>query len=120
MLVSRILLATFFIVGGSLHFIFPAAYAQIIPPRLPWPIVLVLLSGGCEIAGGLGVLLPITRRLAGFGLIALSLGVLPANVQMLLMANAANEALAWQALLLLRLPLQLLLIVWIWKTTQRS
>lgn len=52
-----------------------------------------------QIAGGLGILLP-------------------ANVQMLLDAHAADKALWWQTLLFLRLPLQALLILWIWKTSQ--
>lgn len=117
---SRILLALFFVIGGTLHFVIPASYVAIMPPWLPWHRGLVLVSGACEIAGGLGVLFAKTRRFAGYGLILLSLAVLPANLQMLLDARAANAALWWQAMLLLRLPLQLLLIFWIWKATQHS
>ena len=40
------------------------------------------VSGVAEIAGGLGVLLPRTRRPAGFGLIALLAAVFPANLHM--------------------------------------
>lgn len=115
---SRYLLATFFTVGGLLHFLFPAAYAAIMPPWLPWHGQLVFVSGVLEIAGGCAVLAPPTRRWAGWGLILLSLAVLPANVQMLLDAHAASESWAWQALLAIRLPLQFLLIFWIWRATQ--
>ncbi len=115
---SRVLLAIFFIVAGILHFIFPANYMQVMPPWLPAHLSLVLVSGGFEIAGGVGVLLKPVRRWAGFGLILLSLAVLPANVQMLLNAHAARSVLVWQVLLVLRLPLQLLLIYWIWRATQ--
>lgn len=117
--VSRLLLAIFFIVGGALHFVFPAMYMAIMPPWLPWHRGLVLVSGAFEMAGGLGVLPVATRRFAGIGLIALSIAVWPANLQMLLDANAAQKALWWQALLLLRLPLQLALIYWIWRATQK-
>ena len=115
---SQILLAGFFVVAGCLHFVFQASYMKIMPPWLPWHFVLVMISGMFEIAGGLGVLFQCTRRCAGYGLILLSLAVLPANLQMLLNAHAAGDALGWQALLLMRLPLQLLLIFWIWRATQ--
>ena len=117
---SRALLALFFIVAGCLHFVFPANYMRVMPPWLPAHLSLVLVSGGFEILGGIGVLLPRARRIAGIGLILLSLAVLPANVQMWLNAQAAGSALGWQVVLLLRLPLQLLLIYWIWRATQVS
>ncbi|MBC7945124.1 MAG: DoxX family protein [Burkholderiales bacterium] len=118
--ISRHILATFFIVGGALHFVFPTTYIGVMPPWLPWRRELVLISGAFEMAGGLGVLPASTRRLAGLGLIALSIVVWPANLQMLLDANGAQKALWWQALLLLRLPLQLALIYWIWRETQNT
>ena len=117
---SRALLALFFIAAGCLHFVFPANYMRVMPPWLPAHLSLVLVSGGFEILGGIGVLLPRVRCIAGIGLILLSLAVLPANVQMWLNAQAAGSALGWQVVLLLRLPLQLLLIYWIWRATQVS
>lgn len=114
---SRRLLALFFVTAGVLHFVFTPGYTDIIPAWLPWPRMLVIVSGLCEIAGGLGVLWPPTRRWAGYGLIALCLAVLPANVQMLLDAQAAGDSAAWIAALWLRLPLQVLLIAWIWRAT---
>lgn len=108
-------LAAFFIVGGTLHFIFPASYARIIPPWMPMPLLMVWISGVFEIAGGLGVLDLRLHRAAGWGLIALSLAVFPANVQMFLNAHAGHHSMAAQALLLLRLPLQIPLIYWIWR-----
>lgn len=113
-----VLLALLFIVSGTLHFIFPASYMQIMPSWLPAHLSLVLVSGGFEIVGGIGVLFSTLRRSAGLGLIILSLAVLPANVQMLLNAHAAGSGLFLLMLLLLRIPLQLLLIYWIWRVTQ--
>ncbi len=113
---SEKLLATFFVVGGTLHFIFPQAYANIIPPWIPRPLLMVWISGLCEIAGGLGVLDVRWRRAAGHGLIALSFAVFPANVQMFLNAHAADQSITAQTLLLLRLPLQIPLIYWVWHT----
>jgi uncharacterized membrane protein len=114
----RLLLALFFVAAGVLHFVFPAQYASIVPPWLPAHHALVVISGLCEIAGGLGVLPQRTRAAAGIGLILLSLAVLPANVQMLLDAQTAGKATWMIALLWLRLPLQALLIWWIWRATQ--
>jgi uncharacterized membrane protein len=73
-----------FAAAGVLHFLRPAAYASIMPPGLGHPAELVALSGAAEIAGGLGLLLPRTRRAAGYGLIALLLAVWPANIGMAL------------------------------------
>ena len=115
---SQMMLAVFFIVAGCLHFIYPANYMKVMPPWLPVHLTLVLVSGGFEIAGGVGVLIPTVRRMAGLGLILLSLAVLPANVQMLLNAQAEGIGIGGLALLVLRLPLQFLLIYWIWRATQ--
>ncbi len=115
---SRRLLALFFIAAGTFHFLFIANYMGIMPAWLPWHRVLVVISGLCEMAGGLGVLWHATRRWAGFGLIALCVAVLPANVQMLLNAQAAHASTLWLTLLWVRLPLQILLIAWIWHATR--
>ncbi|MEO8999169.1 MAG: hypothetical protein ABI227_13790 [Rhodanobacter sp.] len=114
----RWLLALFFITAGTFHFLFIANYMGIMPSWLPWHRGLVVISGLCEIAGGLGVLWHATRRWAGYGLIALCLAVLPANVQMLLSAQAAHASGVWLTLLWVRLPLQILLIAWIWYATR--
>jgi uncharacterized membrane protein len=81
------------------------------PSWLPHPRALVLLSGACEVAGGLGLLHPRTRRAAAWGLILLLLAVWPANFQMLF--NAGSPAA--QTLLFLRLPLQPLMMWWVWR-----
>jgi uncharacterized membrane protein len=116
--ISRLLLALFFIVAGMLHFVFTPNYMKIMPPWLPWHLALVVVSGLCEIAGGLGVLWDRTRRWAGYGLIALCVAVLPANVQMLLDAQSAGASAPWLAALWARLPLQLVLVWWIWRATR--
>src|SRR4051794_20596028 len=111
--------AAIFILAGVLHFAIPRSYESIVPPFLPARLFLVYLSGACELAGGVGLLVPRTRRLAALGLIALLAAVFPANVQMLANAMAAGRP-QWQvALLWLRLPLQFVLMWLIWRTTAR-
>ena len=57
-------LVLLFVGAGLLHFLRPETYLRIMPPALPAPRLLVLLSGAAEVAGGLGLVLPATRRLA--------------------------------------------------------
>ena len=80
---SRTLLSAFFVGAGINHFLIPRAYESIVPPSMRDDAArLVAISGVAEIAGGVGVLLPRTRRLAGLGLIALLAAVFPANLHM--------------------------------------
>lgn len=116
---SRLLLAALFSFAGAMHFVAPAPYIVIVPPWLPNAPLLVAISGVCEILGGLGVLLPHTRRLAGWGLIALLIAVFPANVQMLKLGYLSQATALWKAALWLRLPLQPLIIWWVWRAAAR-
>lgn len=117
---SRTLLGLLFVVAGTLHFRVPEVYEQIMPPYLPLHRELVYLSGASEIAGGLGLLPRRTRRIAGGGLILVLIAVWPANLQMLLDARAAQQPLWWVALLWARLPLQVVLIAWVWRASNSS
>jgi len=110
--VSRGVLAAIFVFAGVMHFAATEAYVRIMPPWLPLHRELVLLSGVFQVAGGVGLLVPRTRRAAGIGLVLLLIAVFPANVQMLLNARAAGASPSAQALLWARLPLQLALIAW--------
>jgi uncharacterized membrane protein len=115
---SRGLLAAFFIGAGVNHFVMPRPYEQIVPPRLQREAKrLVLLSGVAEIAGGVGVLLPWTRRLSGVGLVALLAAVFPANVHMAREPGSFRRIPRWA--LYARLPLQPLMMLWAWKATRR-
>ena len=46
-------------------------FVRMIPPYLPAPLALVWLSGFFEILGGIGLLIPRTRRFSMWGIIAL-------------------------------------------------
>ena len=118
--ISILLLAAIFIAGGVMHFARPGPYVKIIPSWLPAPLLLVRVSGVCEILGGIGLLIPATRVAAGWGLLALLVAVFPANVQMLLNASAAGVSQLWLAALVARLPLQPLLGYWIFRAVIRS
>jgi uncharacterized membrane protein len=117
------LLAVFFVTAGVTHFAAPSFYAHMVPPYLPWPLGLVYVSGACEIALGLLVLVPRTRRLAAWGLVLLLVAVFPANVHMAVNDVGFVDAPGWLAQptrlqLWLRLPLQLVLVAWAWWYTR--
>ena len=112
-----------YVVAGILHFVVPELYVQIIPPILPAPLALVYLSGVAEIAVGIGVLIPRTRRYAAWATIALLVAIFPANVYMATSMVAIDgiggdpsAAVRWG-----RLPLQGVLILWAyWYTDAES
>ena len=107
-----------FLLGGIAHFAATRLEMSIVPPSLPAPRALVLVSGACELLGALGLLFAATRRAAGIGLFALTIAVTPANIYMLQHAERFNVP-YW--LLVARLPLQLALLAIIaWSAIQWS
>jgi len=110
--ILRWALTVFMVGAGANHFINPDMYLAMMPSQLPAHGALVAISGVAEILGGLGLILPRTRRLAAWGLIALFVAVFPANLNMALNGLPLNgkELPAWA--LWGRLPLQVVLIAW--------
>jgi len=107
-----------FLVGGIAHFMATKVEMRIVPPNIPWPRKVVLISGGFELLGAFGVLMPLTRRWAGIGLFALTIAVTPANVYMLQSAESFQVP-YW--LLVVRLPAQVALLALIaWSTGMRG
>lgn len=105
----RALTSLLFVGAGSMHFIRPESYEDIVPSQLPAPGALVAISGVAEILGGLGLLHARSRRFAGLGLVALLLAVFPANINMALNADSLGRGVPPWALWA-RLPLQLVLV----------
>lgn len=112
--VLRYIAASGFIIAGALHFVAPGQYQKIIPPQFPAPAALVAISGVAEIAGGIGLLIPPLRKAAVWGLIALLIAVFPANIYMATSHEKIPNLHIPPWLLWLRLPMQILFIVWIW------
>lgn len=106
----RWLLGLLFVAAGVNHFVGPATYVRIMPPYLPWPLLLVYVSGFFEVLLGGLLLVPRFQRPAAWGLIALLIAVFPANLHMALHADAFPTIPA--VALWVRLPLQAVLIAW--------
>jgi uncharacterized membrane protein len=109
-LILKYLLAVFFALAGVNHFRDTDFYMRIMPPYLPGHLSLVYLSGIFEIALGVLILTERYRRVAAWGLLALLVGVFPANIHMALNPELYPEF--SQTALWVRLPLQGVLMAW--------
>jgi uncharacterized membrane protein len=117
-MIGRVFLAILFLLSGSLHFLAPQIYLRIMPPYLPVPLSLVYLSGAAEILGGAGLLFPLTRKAAAWGLVALLIAVWPANIYTATAHLAVPGIMGQSWAQWLRIPLQLPLIYWAWLYTR--
>jgi uncharacterized membrane protein len=116
--VLRFLLAALMVFVGVQHFRDPEPFVRIVPSMLPAPRTLVFVSGVFEILGGLGLLVPQTRRAAAWGLIALYVAVFPANINMAINNIPMGDQVVPPVFLWLRLPLQAVFIAWAWWFTR--
>jgi uncharacterized membrane protein len=105
----RVLFALSFVAVGTSHFMTPEPFVSIMPAYLPWHLELVYISGLFEVLGGIGLIFPITRRVAAWGLIALLIAVYPANINMLMNDIYIGDMPRERWLLWARMPLQLLM-----------
>jgi uncharacterized membrane protein len=116
----RWLLAVFMVGSGLNHFRAPEVYLAMMPAELPvsWHAALNVLSGAAEIAGGLGLIVPRTRRWAAWGLVLLLVAVFPANVNMAVHGLPLGDTAVPSWALWARLPLQGLFVAWAWWFTR--
>jgi uncharacterized membrane protein len=119
---KRILLwvmALAYMFAGFNHLMNPDFYIAIMPPGLPDPEWLNVLSGLAEIVLGVYLLEPRTRVLAAWGIIALLIAVFPANLYVALEnVGASGPGTGAGAANYVRLPFQALFIVWAWWYTR--
>lgn len=113
-----------YVVAGVFHFLVPGLYVQIVPPVFPAPLALVYLSGLAEVAVGIGLLIPRTRRYAAWATVALLVAVFPANVYMATSGVVVegmpgggdpSALVRWG-----RLPIQAVLVLWAFWYTRSS
>lgn len=118
-----VVMGLFYVVAGVNHFVHPQMYVKIMPPYLPWPLMLVYVSGVAEILGGIGVLTPDgmvfarTRAAACWAVVVMLVLFLQVHIYMCLYPERFPGIPVWA--LWVRLPLQALLIAWAWYYTRR-
>ena len=110
----RWIFSSLFFISGIGHFARTKWFLRLMPPYLPRPRELVLVSGAAELVLGAMLLVPACSRLAAWGLMALLVAVFPANLHMALKSGSSDPVmpgispfLSWA-----RLPIQGLLIAW--------
>ena len=113
-------LAILFLIAGAAHFTMPEWFDRIMPAWVPNARLATLVSGAAELLGAIGLLMSVTRVAAGWGLILLLIAVFPANVHMLQLAQGTPVSAWYLAALWIRLPLQPLLIWWVWRAAVRA
>ena len=121
--VFRIVLALFYIVAGVFHLASPHAFVEIVPPWVPQPATVVMLTGIAEFAGAAALaqwFSPALQRAAGWSLAAYALCVWPANVQHMLLDMARPDhglGLGYHIPRLAAQPVLIWLALWVGRVT---
>ena len=126
---STALLAGLFTSAGVMHFAKPDFFEAIVPDWFPDARLANQVSGAAEIVLGVGLLAPPTRRASALGLLALTVAVFPANIDMAInrvevkpvegrltrSVGTASGPQNW-----IRLPMQFPLIGWLWRASRTT
>ncbi len=82
---------------------------------------MIYASGVFEIMGGIGLIVPTTKRPAAYGLAALLIAVFPANIYVALSNVQLGGFMNYSFYQWLRLPLQIVLVGWtLWFASKRT
>ena len=79
--VLRWVIGAAYLFVGIVHLRSPNGFMPIVPDWVPYPLETILLTGVCEIAGAIGLMIPHFRRAAAWGLAAYAVCVFPANIK---------------------------------------
>lgn len=105
-----ILMGIMYIFAGVMHFIKPKAYIKIMPDYFKHKTFLVKASGAAEIGCGAALLYEPTKDFAIYGIVAMLIIFLTVHINML-KGKKEGRGIP-KIILILRLPLQFLLIWW--------
>ncbi len=105
-------MATIYVLAGTMHFIKPKMYMRIMPRYLPNHKALVYLSGVAEILLGIGLCISALKVISIYGIIAMLIVFLLVHFHMLSGEKASVGIPKW--ILILRIPLQFGLMYWAW------
>lgn len=113
---ARIAAGIMFVVSGVLLRITNAnGFLATMPAFMPYPLLMVYVSGALEALGGLALLLPRRplHKAAGVGLALLLIAVFPANINVAVNGIQGTGFFATPLLQWIRLGLQPVFIVWV-------
>jgi len=109
-----VLTGILFVLAGINHFINPEWYDPLMPPWLPQPEALNLLSGALEVAFGAGLMTKEYRKFSAYGIIFLMIAFIPAHIHHIKMDGCVSDQIciplwaAWVRLIII----QPLIILW--------
>lgn len=109
---AAVAMAAMFLFTGTDHLANPQRYLPLMPPYVPWPSVMIYLSGFFELLGAAGLVWRRTRRWAGYGLAALLVVVFQANIYVALSGGQVEGVPASGWYYWARLPIQFVFIGW--------
>ena len=111
-------LALLYLVAGCFHLAAPRPFLRITPHWVPWPDVVIRVTGIAELCGAIALAQPISpslRRLAGLALAAYALCVWPANINHFIMDMARPDhgwGLAYHVPRMIAQPVLIWLALW--------
>jgi uncharacterized membrane protein len=117
---GRIAMSAMLIFTAVAHFTFTKGMAMMLPDFIPYKIEIIYLTGIIEIAAAIGLFIPGFRVVTGWLLIAFFVMILPANIYAAIKqvdiekGTFDGNGLSY---LWLRIPMQVLFIVWTYFST---
>lgn len=91
---ARVILACFYAFAGAMHLVRPEPFIAITPDFVPYPALVVAVTGIAEIVGAIAIIQPKSlslRRTGGAGLALYALCVWPANINHFAMDMARED-----------------------------
>jgi len=116
-----VVMVIFYLVAGFNHFYNPSSYLKMIPAYLPYPKIINLAAGFCELWFAIMLIFNKTRTFAAWGIILMLIAFLPVHIQMVKDAPFLLGGSITVTPLIARirlLVLQPLLILWAWWYTR--
>lgn len=113
-------LGLLFLFTASGHFVQTASMVQMLPPWVPAREALVYLTGLMEIAVAIGFFVPFWRHVAGWAAVAMLVAFFPANVYSAIHHVPMGGHVWGPVYLLVRAPLQMIILAWVWYFVLRS
>jgi uncharacterized membrane protein len=92
---ARLTLAPLFMLAGVVHLARPDSFASVMPPAVPDPHGVIVLTGFAEMAGAIGLFVPRVRALAGVMLALYAVCVYPVNILHAVHDLSTGTGLGW-------------------------
>ena len=93
--VARLTIAPVFVIAGVVHLARPELFAPLMPPVVPHPMAVIVLTGLAELAGAACLFVPRLRALAGLMLALYAVCVFPVNIAHAVHDLSTGTGLGW-------------------------